>query len=38
MTARTADRDIHHLCGFGHAQVLIEDEVQRLALTIRQPG
>src|SRR5678816_3786625 len=38
MTTRTTDRDIHHLCGFGYAQVLIEDQVQRLALTLRQPG
>jgi len=36
MPARTAKRDIHDLRGFTQTQILIEHEVQRLALACRQ--
>jgi hypothetical protein len=38
MAARTSDRDVHDLGCFAQTQILIEDEMQRLALASRQIG
>ena len=36
MTAGTANRDVHHFSSFAQAQILIEHQMQCLALSTRQ--